>query len=94
MRRTRRAVQPITTTGTPSPFHPNPPRRPPSPSAPSCAPSSPPQLKADLIRMIENCKTYNGQRTVFYKEAERLGAYVEKLFQNLSVAGGTSGMAR
>ena len=25
------------------------------------------------MRMIENCKLYNGQRTVFYKEAERLG---------------------
>eukprot|EP00617_Octactis_speculum_P000637 CAMPEP_0185776368 /NCGR_PEP_ID=MMETSP1174-20130828/85401_1 /TAXON_ID=35687 /ORGANISM="Dictyocha speculum, Strain CCMP1381" /LENGTH=101 /DNA_ID=CAMNT_0028464281 /DNA_START=21 /DNA_END=326 /DNA_ORIENTATION=+ len=37
-------------------------------------------LKADLIRMIENCKTYNGQRTVFFKEADRLGACIEKLF--------------
>ena len=43
--------------------------------------------------MIENCKLYNGQRTVFYKEAERLGTYVEKLFKNLTV-GQTPGMAR
>ena len=33
--------------------------------------------------MIENCKVYNGQRTVFYKEAERLGVFVEKLFANM-----------
>ena len=37
-------------------------------------------LKADMHRMIQNCKNYNGQRTVFWKEADRLWTFVEKLF--------------
>merc|ERR1712070_363974 len=36
-------------------------------------------LKADMDRMIQNCKIYNDQKAVFYKEAERLGAFIERI---------------
>lgn len=37
-------------------------------------------LRADMNRMISNCKVYNDKSTIFYREADALGTFVERVF--------------
>ena len=38
------------------------------------------ELRADLNLMVSNCKLYNDASTVFYKEAETLQAFIDRIF--------------
>jgi len=37
-------------------------------------------LRADLNRMVANCKLYNDKATVFYREADALQVFIDRLF--------------
>jgi hypothetical protein len=37
-------------------------------------------LRADMDRMVSNCKVYNDKSTIFYREAQALETFIARIF--------------